>query len=108
MSFGYLSILQRGMGGMGIILLLLVGLSIYSWRTIAGIYDSAQNVNATVTEGSPVTDFAVRVGDTRALVAQYALSENDSDLKAAQRSLNRLQDDIFAIGEAYAWVGTDN
>ena len=93
---------------MSIILLLLVGLSLYSWRTIIGVYDSAQNVNSTVTEGSPVTDFAVRVGDTRALVTQYGLSENDNDLQAAQRSLTRLQDSIWAIGEAYAWAGTDN
>lgn len=106
-NFGYLSILQRVMGGMSIILFLLLGLSIYSWRTIAGIYDSAQNVNSTVTEGSPVTDFAVRVGDTRALVAQYALSENDNDLQAAQRSLNRLQVSISAIERAYAWAGTN-
>lgn len=108
MGAGQLSILQQVMGGMSIILLLLVGLSLYSWRTITGIYDSAQNVNSTVTEGSPVTDFAVRVGDTRALVTQYGLSENDNDLQAAQRSLTRLQDSIWAIGEAYAWAGTDN
>jgi methyl-accepting chemotaxis protein len=108
MSAFQLSILQRVMGGMSIILLLLVGLSLYSWRTIIGVYDSAQNVNSTVTEGSPVTDFAVRVGDTRALVTQYGLSENDNDLQAAQRSLTRLQDSIWAIGEAYAWAGTDN
>jgi methyl-accepting chemotaxis protein len=108
MSAGQLSILQRVMGGMSIILLLLVGLSLYSWRTITGIYDSAKNVNSTVTEGSTVTDFAVRVGDTRALVTQYGLSENDNDLQAAQRSLTRLQDSIWAIGEAYAWAGTDN
>ncbi|HEY3792821.1 MAG TPA: methyl-accepting chemotaxis protein [Bradyrhizobium sp.] len=107
MTLGHLSIPQRVMGGMCVILLLLVGLSIYSWRTITEIYDSAQGVNTTVSEGSSVTDLAARVGDTRALVAQYALSENDSDLQAAQRSLNRLQESISAIEQAYAWAGTD-
>ncbi len=108
MSVGQLSILQRVVGGICIILLLLVGLSVYSWRTISGIYDSAQAVNSTVSEASSVTDFVVGVGETRALVAQYALSENDNDLRAAQRSLTRLQDSIAAIEEAYAWAGTDN
>jgi len=108
MSADRLSILQRVVGGICIILLLLVGLSVYSWRTISEIYDSAEVVNSTVSEASPVTDFAVKADETRALVAQYALSENDDDLQAAQRSLNQLQNSIAAIEEAYAWAETDN
>lgn len=103
-----LSVLQRVVGGMCIILLLLVGLSVYSWRTITEIYASAQRVNETVAEASAVTDFARTIGITRTLVAQYALSENDDVLKTAQRSLDSLQDTIGAAGEAYKGSAADN
>ncbi len=98
-----LSIPQRVFGGMGIILLLLVALSINSWRTITDVHQNADYVNASVTETAAVTLFAAQVSETRALVTQYALSENDSDLRAAQRSLGLLPDEISSITKAYAW-----
>jgi methyl-accepting chemotaxis protein/CHASE3 domain sensor protein len=100
--FAQLSILQRVFGGMGIILLLLVALSINSWRTINGVDHSADSVNTSVAEAAAVTLFADQVSATRALVSQYALSENDSDLRAAQRSLARLPDEINSVTAAYA------
>ena len=39
-----LSVLQRVAGGMGIILLLLAGLSVNSWRTITEVYNKADYV----------------------------------------------------------------
>jgi methyl-accepting chemotaxis protein/CHASE3 domain sensor protein len=102
-----LSIPQRVFGGMGIILLLLVALSLNSWRTIADVYHNAGYVNASVTETAAVTLFAAQVSETRALVTQYALSENDSDLRAAQHSLAQLPDEISSITKAYEWSQSD-
>lgn len=100
-GFDRLSILQRVFGGMGIILLLLVGLSINSWRTVADVYDQADYVNSSVAETAAVALFSTQVGETRARVTQYALSENDVDLRSAQRSLDRLPDEIGAVTDAY-------
>jgi methyl-accepting chemotaxis protein len=101
-GFDRLSILQRVFGGMGIILLLLVALSINSWRTISNVYDQADYVTSSVGQASAVALFSTEVGETRALVTQYALSENDVDLRNAQRSLDRLPDEIGAVTAAYA------
>ena len=108
LSIDRLSILQRVTGGMCIILLLLVGLSANSWRTIAAVHDKAEYVNSSVAKAAAVTEFAARVGETRAQVTQYALSENDIDLRAAQRSLDRLQNEIRSVTEAYALAGNDD
>jgi methyl-accepting chemotaxis protein len=97
-----LSVLQRISGGMGIILLLLLFLSIISWRTIHSVETQANYVASSVTEALAVGQFATRVGDTHALVTQYALSENDADLQAAQRALAQLQDETRLVAEAYA------
>ena len=100
-----LSVLQRVAGGMGIILLLLAGLSVNSWRTITEVYNKADYVDSSVTEAAAVTEFAAQVSETRTRVTQYALSENDNDLLIAQRSLNGLEDEITAVTKAYAWAG---
>src|SRR5580704_15587307 len=97
-----LSVLQRISGGMGIILLLLIILSIISWRTIRSVETQADYVNSSVSEALAVSQFATRVGETRSLVTQYALSENDSALRAAQRSLAQLQDETSLVAAAYA------
>jgi methyl-accepting chemotaxis protein len=103
-----LSVLQRVAGGMGIILLLLAGLSISSWRTITEIYNKADYVDSSVDETAAITGFAAQLSETRTQVTQYALSENDNDLQIAQRSLNGLADDIQTITNAYAWSGTND
>ncbi|HML07556.1 MAG TPA: HAMP domain-containing methyl-accepting chemotaxis protein [Xanthobacteraceae bacterium] len=108
LGFDRLSILQRIFGGMGIILLLLIALSLYSWRTITAVYDKAGYVDANVTEAAAVTQFAARVGEMRAQVTQYALSERDGDLQAAQRALDRLDNEIQSVMDAYARTGSDN
>ena len=64
-----LSILQRVSGGMCIILLLLVGLSINSWRTITEVYNQAHDVDKSVSETAAVAQFAARVGETSAKVS---------------------------------------
>ncbi len=86
---------------MGIILLLLVALSINSWNTISDLYNKADYVNSGVSEAAAVALFADQVGETRARVTQYALSENDADLRAAQSSLSRIPDDIRTVTQAY-------
>jgi methyl-accepting chemotaxis protein/CHASE3 domain sensor protein len=102
-----LSILQRISSGMGIILLLLVGLSLYSWKTITTVRDNADYVNTSVSEGAAITRLAARVGETRAEVTQYALSENDADLATAQQSLNQVLDEIQSVGAAFTSAGAD-
>jgi methyl-accepting chemotaxis protein len=92
-----LSVLRRILSGMGIILLLLVMLSIMSWRTIREVETQADYVNSSVTEASTVAELAVQVGNTHAAVTQYALSESDGDLQAAQRALGQLQDETRLI-----------
>jgi methyl-accepting chemotaxis protein len=82
---------------MGIILLLLVMLSIMSWRTIREVETQADYVNSSVTEASTVAELAVQVGNTHAAVTQYALSESDGDLQAARRALGQLQDETRLI-----------
>ena len=103
-----LSILQRICGGMGIILLLLVGLSLYSWRTITAVHDKAAYVDTSVSEGAAVTQLAARVAETRAEVTQYALSENNVDLTAAVNLLNEVGDEIQTVSVTFASAGTDN
>ena len=103
-----LSVLQRVLGGMGIILLLLLVLSIISWRTIREVETQADYVNSSVTTASAVAQFAARVRDTHSLVTQYALSENDADLQAATRSLKQLRDEARLVAEAYAIAGVNH
>ena len=103
-----LSILQRVVAGMSVILLLLVGVSVDFWRTITDVYNNADYVNSSVAEASAVADFAAQVAETRSKVTQYALSENDSDLRAAQRSLSALEGEIRPISSAYAWAAASD
>jgi methyl-accepting chemotaxis protein len=93
---------------MGIILLLLVVLSIISWRTIRVVETQANYVNSSVTETSAVGEFAERVEKTHYLVTHYALYENDGDLQAAQRSLGQIQEEPRLVAEAYALAGENH
>jgi methyl-accepting chemotaxis protein len=102
-----LSVLQRVSGGMGIILLLVVVLSIISWRTIRVVESQANYVNSSVTEASAVAEFAAQVGNTHSLVTHYALSEKDNDLRGAQSSLAELQKETRLVAEAYDLAGGD-
>ena len=108
LSLDRLSVLQRVLGGMGIILSLLLVLSIISWRTIREVETQADYVNSSVTTASAVAQFAARVRDTHSLVTQYALSENDVDLKAATRSLEQLREETRLVAEAYAIAGVNH
>jgi methyl-accepting chemotaxis protein len=107
-SLDRLSILQRVSGGMCVILLLLAALSFSSWRTVTRIYDEADAVSSSVAETAAATQLSARVGETRSQVTQYALSENDRDLRAAQHSLNQLPEEIASVTESYAAIGPDN
>jgi methyl-accepting chemotaxis protein len=100
-----LSVLQRILLGMGIILLLLVVLSVMSWRTIRVVDTQANYVDSSVTEASAVAEFVAQVGNTHSAVSHYALSENDADLQAAQRSLGQLQDEARLVADAYGSAG---
>ena len=94
--------------GWAIILLLLAGLSVNSWRTIAEVYNKADYVESSVTDAAAMTEFAARVSETRTQVTQYALSENDNDLQIAQRSLSRLEDEIQTVTKSDAWAGAND
>ncbi len=103
-----LSVLQRVAGGMAVVLLLLAGLSVNSWRTVTELYNKADYVESTATDAAAMTNFAARVSETRTQVTQYALSENDKDLQVAQRSLGRLENEIQSITTNDTWAGADD
>ena len=65
-------------------------------------------INSSVTEASAVAEFVAQVGNTHSAVSHYALSENDGDLQAAQRSLGQLQDEAHVVAEAYASAGVNH
>ncbi|MFZ2064650.1 MAG: methyl-accepting chemotaxis protein, partial [Xanthobacteraceae bacterium] len=75
---------------------------------ITDVYNNADYVNSSVAEASAVADFAAQVAETRSKVTQYALSENDSDLRAARRSLSALEGEIRPISSAYAWAAASD
>ena len=95
------SLRQQVSIGIGIILFVAVALFILSIRTITSVETDAAYLNSRVYEGTAVAEFAARVGDTHAFVTQYALSENDADLEAAQRSLGKMHDRAHGIEDAY-------
>lgn len=97
-----LSVPARIAGGMGAILLLLVILSVISWQTIRAVENHADRVGTSVSEALAVGHLAALVGNTHSLVTQYAPSESDRDLQAAQRSLAQLQIETRSVAEAYA------
>ena len=100
-----LSVLQRVSGGMGIILLLLVMLSVISWQAIRVVETQANSVSSSVSETSAVAELAARVERTHFLVTQYALSESDDDLRQAKNSLNQVQEETRLVAEAYPTAG---
>ncbi len=100
-----LSVLQRVSGGMGIILLLLVMLSVISWQAIRVVETQANSVSSSVSETSAVAELAARVERTHFLVTQYALSESDDDLRQAKDSLNQVQEETRLVAEAYPTAG---
>jgi len=100
-----LSVLQRVSGGMGIILMLLVMLSVISWQAIRMVETQASSVGSSVTETSAVAELAARVERTHFLVTQYALSESDDDLREAQGSLNQVQEETRLVAQAYPTAG---
>src|SRR5215813_13278077 len=102
-----LSVGQRVSGGFAIILLLSVALSIISWRATGLVEIDAASVDSSVTETAAISELVGRVGETHALVTQYALSENDGDLRAAQRSLEQLHGEAGLVTEAYASAGAE-
>jgi methyl-accepting chemotaxis protein len=103
-----LSVRQRVSGGFGVIISLLLALSILSLRATNFVKVDAANVDASVTEASAVSEFAARVGETHSLVTQYALSENDGDLLAARRSLERLHEKTLLVAAAFALAQTND
>jgi len=92
---------------MGLILLLLVAISLYSLSTIGAVHDKADYVNSSVSQGAAVSRLAARIAQTHAEVTQYALSENDVDLTAAQLSLDQAQDEIQRVAAAFGSANTD-
>ena len=107
LGFDRLSVGRRVSAGFGIILLLSVALSIISWRATGLIEIDAARVDSSITEAAVISELVSRVGETHALVTQYALSENDGDLRAAQRSLEQLHNEAGLVTEAYDSAGAE-
>jgi methyl-accepting chemotaxis protein len=100
-----LSVRHRIYGGFSIILLLLIAVSAIFLRGIGIVDFDSEDVGANAHQMSVVSAFAAGMGQVHSRVTQYALSQSDSDLQAAQAAIERLQHATTEMEEAY---GRDN
>src|ERR1700682_1533185 len=87
--------------GIGLVLFLLVTVSGISLNGIEFVERGSLYVKSSAVEAEAVADFNARARQTHSLVTQYALSENESDLQAAKRSLVQLREATPALEQAY-------
>src|ERR1700682_6125313 len=88
--------------GIGLVLFLLVTVSGISLNGIEFVERGSLYVKSSAVEAEAVADFNARARQTHFLVTQYALSENESDLQAAKRSLEQLRELTSALEQAYS------
>jgi methyl-accepting chemotaxis protein len=100
-----LSVRHRIYGGFSIILFLLIVVSAIFLRGIGLVNSDSDNVGANAHQMSVVSAFAAGMGQVHSRVTQYALSQDDTDLQAAQAAIERLQHATAAMEEVY---GRDN
>ncbi|HEX3441702.1 MAG TPA: methyl-accepting chemotaxis protein [Pseudolabrys sp.] len=100
-----LSVRHRIYGGFSIILFLLIVVSAIFLRGIGLVNSDSDNVGANAHQMSVVSAFAAGMGQVHSRVTQYALSQDDTDLQAAQAAIERLQQATAAMEEVY---GRDN
>jgi methyl-accepting chemotaxis protein len=101
-----LSVRHRVYGGISVVLLLLIALSVIFLRGIAVVNSQSEDVRTTATEAAVVSDFAAWVGEVHSRVTQYALSESTVDQQAAQKAIERLERATQAVEEVYGAAGT--
>lgn len=90
LSFDRLSVRYRVVAAMAIVLVLLAALAAIFLRGIQTIDARSEEVRASAQAVGVIGTFATHVNEARASVLQYALSENDGDLAAAQEALGGL------------------
>jgi methyl-accepting chemotaxis protein len=96
------SVRQRVSVGIGLVLFLLVAVSGISLNGIEFVEHESLYVKSSAVEAAAVAEFNARARQTHSLVTQYALSENESDLQAAKRSLLQLREITPALEQAYS------
>ena len=88
------SVRVRIFGGFAVVLALLVALAVVALRSMQSVGVEAARVSQDSAQATAATDVALRVGEARAQVVQYALSASMDDQHAAQGSLVRLDQAI--------------
>lgn len=101
-----LSVRHRIYGGISIVLFLLIALAAISMRGIEVVNSESEDVRTSAHQTSVISDFAAWVGEVHSRVTQYALSESDTDLQAAQNAIERLQRATHEMKDVYGAEGT--
>jgi methyl-accepting chemotaxis protein len=96
-----ISVRHRIYGGFCIILVLLIAVSAIFLRGIGIVNSDSENVRANAHKMSVVSAFAAGMGQVHSRVTQYALSQDDTDLQAAQAAIERLQRATAEMEEVY-------
>ena len=102
-----LSVRHRIYGGISIILFLLIALSAIFLHGMRVVNSESENVRISARQTLVVSEFATWVGEVHSRVTQYALSENDTDLLAAQKAIERLERATQEVEKVYGTAATD-
>jgi CHASE3 domain sensor protein len=99
-----LAIRSRILGGFAVVLALLGILAVISLRGTGVVERQSARVEESSQMARLIASLATQVDDACTRVIQYALSENDGDLNAAQQALAQLQKSAADLGT----IRTDN
>jgi len=100
-----LSVRHRIYGGISIILFLLIALSAIFLHGMQVVNSESDEVRTSARQTVVVSELAAWVGEVHSRIAQYALSENDTDLQSTQRAIERLQLANSAVEKVYGAAG---
>ncbi len=100
-----LSVRHRIYGGISIILFLLIALSAIFLHGMQVVNSESDQVRTSARQTVVVSELAAWVGEVHSRIAQYALSENDTDLQLTQRAIERLQLATSAVEKVYGAAG---
>jgi methyl-accepting chemotaxis protein len=101
------SLRKRIFGGFALVLALLAAMAAGALQNLASVGVEAARVSRDDAQTTAATDVALQVADAHALVTQYALSANLDDQRAAQASLERLDQTTAPDRGADAAGGSD-
>jgi methyl-accepting chemotaxis protein len=96
------SVRLRIMGGFAVVLALLLALAGVTLHLMALVGDGAARVGENIAHAESATAVSLRISETHALVAQYALTTSTSDQTAAETSLAELDRLIAAAADGGA------